>query len=106
MHTALNTRPRPAPARHKDQNSHILSGMIAAQRCFDWLEAEGFTVGTLDIGDHASPKITIQSCAKCAWLELTYNGFGYKLFPVHGVRATMMRIDILGCRVEWIERGH
>lgn len=97
---------RPVPAQKRDQNSHILTGLIAAQRCFDWLEAEGFSVMGMDVGAHAMPLILIQTCAKCAWLERTYNGFGYKLFPVHGSRATMMRVDIFGCRVEWVERGH
>ncbi len=102
----MNTYPRQQPAPKKDQNSHIHTGLIAAQRCFDWLEAEGFHVLGLDVGAHAVPLILIQACAKCAWLARTYNGFAYKLFPVQGSRATMMRADTLGCRVEWVERGH
>lgn len=108
MQTAgLNTYERPKQMPQKrDQNSHILTGMIAAQRCFDFLEAEGFHVMGLDVGAHTQPLILIQTCAKCAWLERTYNGYAYKLFPVQGSRATMMRVDIFGCRVEWTERGH
>lgn len=103
MQTAMNTYQRPVPAQ---KNARILTGLIDAQRCFDWLEAEGFHVMGLDIGGHTKPLILIQTCAKCAWLERTYNGFAYKLFPVQGSRATMMRADIFGCRVEWVERGH
>lgn len=106
MQAEMNTYQRPVPAQKKDQNSHILKGLISAQRCFDWLEAEGFTVLGLDVGAHSRPLILIQTCAKCGWLARTYNAFPYKLFPVQGSRATMMRADILGCRVEWVERGH
>lgn len=106
MQTELNTYQRPEPAIKKNQNSHILGGLISAQRAFDWLEAEGFTVMGLDVGAHAQPLILIQTCAKCAWLERAHGGYGYKLLPVNGSRATMMRVDIFGCRVEWVERGH
>lgn len=104
MHTAaMNTYARPGTAA---ENPLILAGLLAAQRCFDWLAAEGFNVMGLDVGSHENPLILIQTCAKCAWLARTYNGFAYKLFPVQGSRATMMRVDIFGCRVEWVERGH
>lgn len=97
---------RTLPAQKKAQNSHILAGTEAYTRCVDWLMAEGFTITKVEIGEHAQPLILIQTCAKCGWLERTYNGFAYKLFPVQGSRATMMRADIFGCRIEWCERGH
>lgn len=100
--TAMNTYARPVPA---PKSPLILAGLLAAQRCFDWLQAEGFDVLGLDIGGHSQPLILIQTCAKCAWLARTYNGYDYKLFPLRGSRATMMRADIMGCRVEWVERG-
>lgn len=104
MHTAaMNTYPRPVPPL---KNPLILTGLLDAQRCFDWLVAEGFNVMGLDIGAHAQPLLLIQTCAKCAWLARTYNGYDYKLFPIMGSRATMMRVNIFGCRVEWVERGH
>lgn len=90
----------------KDQNSHICAGTDNYMRCKEWLIEEGFTLTEATIGAHAHPLILIQTCAKCAWLERTHNGYAYKLFPVNGSRATMMRVDIFGCRVEWVERGH
>lgn len=94
------------PIHKKDQNGHILTGMIAAQLCFDWLEAENFSVIGMDIGTLSVPVIQIQTCAKCDWLARTYNAFAYKLLPVKGSLTNMMRVDIFGCRVEWMERGH
>lgn len=103
MNTAVTaTYARPVPPQ---KNPLILTGLLAAQRCFDWLVAEGFQVMGLDIGSHEKPLLLIQTCAKCGWLARTYNGYGYKLFPVLGSRATMMRVDIFGCRVEWVEKG-
>ena len=103
MHAAaMNTYTRPVPAL---KGPLILAGLLAAQRCFDWLQAEGFDVLGLDIGAHAQPLILIQTCAKCAWLARTHNGYDYRLFPVQGSRATMMRVNIFGCRVEWVEMG-
>lgn len=103
MHTAMNTYARPVPPL---KNPLILDGLLAAQRCFDWLVAEGFQVMGLDIGGHPKPLILIQTCAKCAWLGRTHKGFDYKLFPVQGSRATMMRVHIFDCWVDWVERGH
>lgn len=98
---------RPSAAHHLDQNSHIFNALIAAQRCFDWLEAEHFTVllGTFG-GNHSRPILTIETCGKCEWLKEKHGAYAYMYHPVNGVRSTRWRADLLGCRVEWEERGN
>lgn len=95
------------PARHLDQNSHILRSLTAVQRVFDWLEVEGFTV--LDIqagGNHARPVITIETCGKCAFLKSSHGAYANMYHSVDGIRTTRWRADIMGVRVKWHERGH
>lgn len=106
MQTAMNTHQRLVPVQRKDQNSHIDTGADAFCQCKEWLKAEGFTIIKVEIGEHALPAIHIQTCGKCNLLKIHYNAANYKSKGDDCGRVDNWKVEIMGCRVEWVERGH
>lgn len=108
MQTAMK-HPNPVgrvSTRHIDQNSHIDTGADAFCQCKEWLKDNGFTLTLVEIGEHAQPLIRIQTGGKCNLLKERHNAVCYGFRGDQGGRVNTWRADVLGCRVEWIERGH
>jgi len=107
MQTAMNTPQRHIPPQKRDQNAHISASTDNYVRCIDWLMVKGFTITHAQIGgDHALPVIHIQTGGLCNLFKERYNAVCYGFRGEQGVRVDTWRAEVLGCRIEWIERGH
>lgn len=88
------------------QNARIRHGLAAEMACMDFLEGNGFTVIKTVNGEHAMPVIHIQTSGKCNLLKERHNALCYGYRGDADGRIKIWRADVLGCRVEWTERGH
>lgn len=87
----------------RDQNSHIFTSLIAASRCAEWLEQEGFTIEKIDVGECAIPVVRIMACAKCMELKRRWSAYSIGWDSLAGSRADNWVADLFGCRVKWKE---
>lgn len=87
----------------RDQNSHIFGGLIAASRCAEWLEQEGFSIEKIDVGETAQPVVKIFACAKCMELKRRWAAYSIGWDSLNGTRADNWVAELFGCRVKWKE---
>ncbi|MFA7269855.1 MAG: hypothetical protein WC073_10965 [Sterolibacterium sp.] len=90
----------------RDQNSRIFSGLIAASRCAEWLENEGYCIEKIDVGECAMPIIKIMASAKCMELKRRWAAYSIGWDSRSCARADNWVAEIFGCRIKWQERGH
>ena len=85
----------------------IVETLQSIELLLSFLEREHFTVIGVEMApDRRMPVVHIANTSRCAWLKRnhkaynmarTYGGYGQEL---------VWRSDMMGCRVQWIERGH
>lgn len=97
MQTSMNTRQQPG-----NRNAHLIGGGKDSTLCALWLNSLGIAIERITVGLHPQPAIEIQVCSACAGLKRNHGGHQY------GWRdgKSLWKAEIMGCRVEWTERGH
>lgn len=89
----------------RDQNSRIFDGLIAAGRCAEWLENEGYCIEKIDVGECPMPIIKIMASAKCMELKRRCGAYSIGWDSLTGTRADNWVAEVFRCRVKWHERG-
>lgn len=77
-----------------------------AERCLkaiNWLVSEGFTPLEIIVQqERRAPTVRIALSTRCAWLKKEFIAYKHEITSTH----VTWRCNVMGVRVQWIERGN
>lgn len=96
-----------AAQRQRMHVTRVYEATKATMGLLDFLDEQQIEILAIDIqGERRTPLVHIANSSKCSMFKESYKAYcmGQRkgLFGLE----TIWRCDLLGCRVQWTERGH
>jgi hypothetical protein len=98
MKTAIDIHPR--TTREIERIKHHAQ---LASKAINWLVVEGFTPLEIVVQcERRAPVVRIALSTRCGWLKREYMAYKHEITATH----VTWRANVMGVRVQWIERGN